>query len=148
MENWGITEAFYRFKSIGSSDIDVDDLEKVLSHLSYLKIDPQAGALKTSTKKIHEFFDVDVLDVFGLQFPGSESIFQNIPHSVWLVFCVFSHSGSSHVSHFPLWKAITEIAQKLTKFATLDYEEYMRFIRASRKKMNVESNWLVAATYK
>jgi len=62
-----ITEAFYRFKSIGSSDIDVDDLEKVLSHLSYLKIDPQA---------------------------------------------------------------ITEIAQKLTKFATLDYEEYMRFIRA------------------
>ena len=37
----GITEAFYRFKSVGSSDIDVDDLEKVLSLLGYLKIDPQ-----------------------------------------------------------------------------------------------------------
>ena len=63
IENWGITEAFYRFKSIGSSDIDVDDLEKVLSHLSYLKIDPQAGALKTSTKK-HMNFNFDVLEVF------------------------------------------------------------------------------------
>lgn len=39
----GIREAFYRFKSIGSSDIDVDNLEKVLSHLGYLKIDLQAG---------------------------------------------------------------------------------------------------------
>ena len=55
IENWGITEAFYRFKSIGSSDIDVDDLEKVLSHLSYLKIDPQAGASEDINYKTHEF---------------------------------------------------------------------------------------------
>jgi len=60
-----IREAFYRFKSIGSSDIDVDDLEKALIHLGYLKIDAQV---------------------------------------------------------------IMEITQKLTKFATLDYEEYLRFV--------------------
>ncbi|CAE6967628.1 CALM1, partial [Symbiodinium sp. CCMP2456] len=60
-----IREAFYRFKSIGSSDIDVDDLEKTLIHLGYLKIDAQV---------------------------------------------------------------IMEITQKLTKFATLDYEEYLRFV--------------------
>ena len=33
----------------------MDDLEKVLSHLSYLKIDQQAGALKTSTRKTSVF---------------------------------------------------------------------------------------------
>jgi len=60
-----IREAFYRFKSIGSSDIDVGDLEKALIHLGYLKIDPEV---------------------------------------------------------------IAEITQKLTKFATLDLEEYIRFM--------------------
>ena len=115
----------------------MDDLEKVLSHLSYLKIDPQAGALKTSTKNTR-IFDVDVLDVFDLQFPGSDSIFQNIRLSLTCKTCKTCHFafGEFPCFTFPLWKAITEIAQKLTKFATLDYEEYMRFIRASQKKMN------------
>lgn len=52
-----ITEAFYRFKSIGSSDIDVDDLEKVLSHLGYLKIDPQEIA--ETTQKLTKFSTLD-----------------------------------------------------------------------------------------
>ncbi|OLP90703.1 O-acetyl-ADP-ribose deacetylase MACROD2 [Symbiodinium microadriaticum] len=47
-----IREAFYRFKSIGSSDIDVDDLEKALIHLGYLKIDAQAEFRQT--RDIHE----------------------------------------------------------------------------------------------
>lgn len=94
--NWGITEAFYRFKSIGSSDIDVDDLEKVLSHLSYLKIDPQAGALKTSTKK-HQFL-ILIFWMFLVYRNWLRINFSKHPTQSDLQLCVCIRG--EHVSHF------------------------------------------------
>lgn len=39
--------------------------------------------------------------------------------------------SASRVQDIPPCQEIAEITQKLTKFSTLDYEEYMRFMRAS-----------------
>jgi len=145
-------QAFHRFQAVGSNDIDIDDLEKVLVHLGYLKIDLKVVLEMAS--RLTKFSSLD-FDEFS-KFMDNYVMFER--EEVRTAFNQFDLDGSGSLdtdevegvmNSLGIFIFKSQMAAAIAivdedKTGTLDFEEFIHLMTAYRKTEGFSEQEVVA----